>query len=258
MIYRESFTTTVPAAHRQRTAAGTTEHCMTTLIIAATECELALLAETLQCRRESRVLDFTVYRAGGAADGTVLVRCGAGIANAAAAAALGIELYTPDRIFNVGVCGVCNAGMESIGVAVTGTRAVFADTGVDTGADFLSLRAIGLPLANQSSGRRVFNAIGLHAARGSRRLKRALFLTVAACSGSAQRAALMSGRFTCNRQDLLCEDMESAAVALMACKAGIPCSVVRAISNVCGDRDYANWQLSAAALNAQKELLKCL
>jgi nucleoside phosphorylase len=52
--------------------------------------------------------------------------------------------------------------------------------------------------------------------------------------------------------------MESAAVGLIACKAGIPCTVVRGVSNVCGDRDYANWKLSAAAQAAQKELLKCL
>jgi adenosylhomocysteine nucleosidase len=232
---------------------------MPTLIIAATEFELALLVESLHCRQESRLFDCTVYRTGGSTDaGPVLMRSGAGMANAAAAAALGIERYKPDRIFNVGVCGVCNAGMEAIGQAVTGTRAVFADTGVDTGADFLSLQAIDLPLAKPASGERVFNAIGLHAARGNRNLKRAAFLTVSACSGSLQRAALVSRRFACERQELLCEDMESAAVALMACKAGIPCSVVRAISNVCGDRNYTNWQLSTAAHNAQKALLTCL
>lgn len=229
---------------------------MATLIIAATEFELALLVESLQCRQESRLLDFTVYRAIG--NGPVLIRSGAGIANAAAAAALGIALYTPERIFNVGVCGVYNAGKEAIGRTVTGTRAVFADAGVDTGADFLTMQAIDLPLAKPASGDRVFNVIGLHEARGSRKLKRAVFLTVSACSGSPQRAERVSGRFKFDRKELLCEDMESAAVALMACKAGIACSVVRAISNVCGDRDYANWQLSRAAQAAQKELLKCL
>jgi len=229
---------------------------MTTLIIAATEFELTLLVESLQCCQKARVFDFTVYRTG--SEGPVLMRCGAGMANAAAAAALGIELYKPERIFNVGVCGVCNSGREAIGRAVTGTRAVFADTGVDTGADFLSMQSIDLPLAEPSSGERVFNAIGLRAARGSRRLKRGVFLTVAACSGSPQRADLVKRRFRFDPQELVCEDMESAAVALMACKAGVPCSVVRGISNVSGDRDYANWQLSTAAHNAQKELLKCL
>jgi futalosine hydrolase len=231
---------------------------MKTLVIAATECELSLLAEALLCRQESRVLDLTVYRACSAADSTFLVRCGAGIANAAAAAALGIERYKPDRIFNVGVCGVCNAGREAIGLTVTGTRAVFADTGVDTGADFLSMQALDLPLAKPASGERIFNIVGLRAARGSPGLKRGVFLTVSACSGSPQQAERVSARFKFDPQELLCEDMESAAVALMASKAGIPCSIVRAISNVCGDRDYANWQLSAAAQNAQKELLKCL
>ncbi len=229
---------------------------MTTLIIAAAEFELSTLIESLQCRHESRLLDFTVYHSDN--DNQVLIRSGSGMANAAAAAALGIELYKPSRVFNVGVCGIYTADLNAIGRTVTGTRAVFADTGVDTGEDFLSMQAIDLPLAKPASGERIFNVIDLLETRGSRKLQRAVFLTVSACSGSPQRAARLSGRFKLDRQELLCEDMESAAVALMACKAGIPCSVVRAISNVCGDRDYANWHLSTAARAAQKELLKCL
>lgn len=232
---------------------------MTMLIIAATEFELAVLVEALQCRQESRLLDFTVYQTASSTDDrTIIMRCGAGIANAAAAAALGIALYKPDHIFNVGVCGVYKAGMDAIGTVVTGNRAVFADTGIDTGADFLSLQAIDLPLAKPESGDRVFNIIGLQEAHGSRKLKQTVFLTVSACSGSTQRAELVSKRFKSDRKGLVCEDMESAAVGLMACKAGIPCTVVRGVSNVCGDRDYANWQLSAAAQAAQKELIKCL
>jgi len=232
---------------------------MKKLIIAATEFELALLVETLQCRQESRVLDFTVYQATNPADDSpVIMRCGAGIANAAAAAAAGIVLYKPAHVFNVGVCGVYNGGMEKIGQVVTGDRAIFADTGIDTGSAFESMQAIDQPLAKAESGERIFNVIELHKARTSRKLKHAVFLTVAACSGSRDRAALVSGRFKLEWQGLLCEDMESAAVALMAGKADIPCTVVRAISNVCGDRDYTNWQLSEAARAAQKELLKCL
>jgi nucleoside phosphorylase len=52
--------------------------------------------------------------------------------------------------------------------------------------------------------------------------------------------------------------MESAAIGLIALKASIPCTVLRGISNLCGDRDYKAWKLSEAAEAAQKELLKCL
>jgi len=232
---------------------------MRTLIIAATECELDVLVDALHCTQKSRLLDFAVYQTDSPAKDTpVILCCGAGIANAAAAAALGITRYNPAHIFNVGVCGVYNAGMEAIGQVVTGDRAVFADTGIDTGTDFQSLQAIDLPLAHSPAGDRIFNVIKLHAARGSSTLKRSVFLTVAACSGSKHRAANISERFKLEQQGLLCEDMESAAVGLMANKADIPCTAVRAISNVCGDRDYANWQISAAAQAAQKELLKCL
>jgi len=232
---------------------------MTTLIIASTEFELALLKETLKCRQESRLLDFTVYQPDSPGENIpIILRCGAGIANAAAATALGIARYNPAHIFNVGVCGVYNAGIDTIGHVVTGARAIFADTGVDTGNGFQSMQAIDLPLANPVSGDQIFNVVGLHTARGSHKIKHAVFLTIAACSGSRDRAALVSGRFKLEWQGLLCEDMESAAVGLMASKAGIPCTVVRAISNVCGDRNYANWQLSEAAQAAQKELLTCL
>lgn len=231
---------------------------MTTLIIAATEFELALLVETLQCRQNSRLLDFSVYQTDSSTDDhCILIRSGAGIANAAAATSLGIALYKPVRIFNVGVCGVYNTNMNTIGTVVTGTRAIFADTGIDTGTDFLSMQAIDLPLAKPESGDQVFNVIELHKAGVNRKLKRAVFLTVAACSGSSQRAAIVRGRFSFEKE-LLCEDMESAAVALMANKANIPCTIVRGISNICGDRDYGNWQLSKAAQAAQKEVIKCL
>jgi len=231
---------------------------MKTLIIASTEFELAMLMEALKCRHKSRLLDFTVYQPDSPGeDSPIILRCGAGIANAAAAAALGIALYNPAHIFNVGVCGVYNADINTIGQVVTGARAIFADTGVDTGSAFQPMQAIDLPLAHSLDGDQIFNVVTLHTARGSSKLKHSVFLTVAACSGSMQRAALVSKRFSFE-QELLCEDMESAAVALMASKADIPCTIVRGISNVCGDRDYGNWQLSKAAQAAQKELLKCL
>jgi len=51
--------------------------------------------------------------------------------------------------------------------------------------------------------------------------------------------------------DALVEEMEGYAVALACRHAGVPVSVVRAISNVAGDRDLSNWQLTPAfdALN---------
>ena len=55
---------------------------------------------------------------------------------------------------------------------------------------------------------------------------------------------------------IMCEDMETAAAALMACRAGIPCTAIRGISNLCGDRNYRNWKLKEAAEAAQKVLFK--
>jgi len=51
--------------------------------------------------------------------------------------------------------------------------------------------------------------------------------------------------------------METAAGALIAYRAGIPCTAIRGISNLCGDRNYQNWRLKEAAEAAQQALFEC-
>jgi futalosine hydrolase len=50
------------------------------------------------------------------------------------------------------------------------------------------------------------------------------------------------------------EEMEGYAVALAAMTAQIPCTMLRAVSNMAGDRDVARWSLDAA-LDALRERL---
>jgi futalosine hydrolase len=226
---------------------------MTTIIIAATELEISWLAGQLHARPEKLLLDFPVYHA----EGILLIICGPGMANAAAAGAAAIERYQAARIYNVGICGVYAEDSTLLGKAVVGAQAVFADTGAAGDADFQSLRSMNLPLASPA-GKNIYNTVRLNCDAAPHDSMRADFLTVAAVSGSSAMAAKLSSRFAPAEGMLLCEDMESAAVALVALRAGTPCTVVRGISNLCGVRDHARWKIQQAAQAAQELLLEIL
>ena len=230
---------------------------MSQLIVAATEFELSSLSRELGCQKEKPLLGFACYRSTYRRKKLFLLKSGPGLANAAAATALAIERYRPSHVFNVGVCGAYSQDLDLLTAVVGGVSAVFADTGVDIGDQFLSMQAIDLPLARLKGGE-IFNSISLSYKNLPKRIRRGVFFTVAASSGSFQQAAEVKNRFRTNTRNLVCEDMESAAVGLMALKASVPCTVLRAVSNLCGDRNYRAWRLSDAAEAAQKELLKCL
>ncbi|MCP4715880.1 MAG: futalosine hydrolase [Deltaproteobacteria bacterium] len=229
---------------------------MTIAIIAATKLELALLLEEFQARYFDTELGCALFSARRGERELVIAESGPGLANAAAAAAVVCMRVRPLRIVNCGVCGVYAADAALLGSVAVGTRAVFADTGVASEEDFLSMEDIDLPLAISGEGRDTFNAIDLDCVDVLQEIQRGCFLSVAAASGCAARAASLKARFCADA--LVCEDMESAAVALVAHKAGIPCTVLRGISNLCGERDYQKWKLQEAAENAQRELIKLL
>jgi len=223
------------------------------LIIAATDPELSWLAGQLHARPERPLQDFPAYHAAAFPGGIRLITSGPGMANAAAACAAAIERFQPARIFNAGICGLYARDRGLLGKAVIGERAIFADTGAQSDTAFTTLSEMDLPVA-QVPGGSVFNALELDSRGLPRDLPRADFLTVASVSGSPEYANKISLRFQNRTGALLCEDMESAAVALVALRSGIPCTVVRGISNLCGERDRARWDISAAARSAQKTL----
>ena len=226
---------------------------MPTLIIAATDRELSWLTVRLGARPDRPLLDFPVRRASGSSADIVLVISGPGMANAAAACAAAIERFQPARIFNTGICGVYAEDRGLLGRAVTGAQAIFADTGAVSASAFTSLREMNLSLANPA-GRDIFNSLTFDCFSVARDIARADFLTVASISGSRHASDTLRDRFPPSEGALLCEDMESAAVGLVALRAGIPCTVVRGISNLCGERDHAGWEIDQAARSAQETL----
>jgi len=113
---------------------------------------------------------------------------------------------------------------------------------------------MGIPLLDRD-GTRYFNEVPLsrsttelalsEAARHGIQLMPGRFLTVAACSGTAAR-----GRELCRRFDAICENMEGAAVALVAARYAIDCLEVRGVSNLVEDRDLSRWDIPRAVANA--------
>ncbi len=234
------------------------ESIMTKLVISATELETALLLKELGCMHQGRITGFNFCLSEHNHMDVCVVRSDPGIANAAAATAACIERFSPEMIFNIGVCGVYSDDMNLLAKVVAGTSAVFADAGAETDDSFSALDAIDLPLAETETGIKIFNIIRLNSSTFSNDLLKGVFLTVGASSGTRQRAQEIKSRFKFDDKKLLCEDMESAAVGLIALKNSIPCTVLRGISNLCGERDHEKWKLTEASEAAQTELLKCL
>jgi len=230
---------------------------MKTIILAATNLEISILLKKNGCRFEGQALGFNIYRVSHSGEDICLVESGPGLANAAAAAAVAIERFKPEHIFNIGVCGVYSTDNNLLTRVITGTSAIFAEAGVAAESNFQDMEDIGLPFYSKKGGEDFYNRIDLRDDLVDKTIDRGVFLSLSAVSGTADQAERIKNRFDF-RQALLCEDMETAAVALTACRAAVPCTAIRGISNLTGDRNYQNWKLQEAAEAAQQVLLETI
>ncbi len=230
---------------------------MKTIVLAATNLEISFLISIPECRFVEKRLGFNIYNINRNGEDTYIIESGPGPANASAAAALAIERFKPKHMFNVGVCGVYSNDISLLTQAVAGRSAVFAAAGVETENYFQDLEDIGLPFYAKEDGEDIYNTIYLCDDPAAEPVLRGVFLSLSAVSGDAVQAEKMKKRFDL-KDDLVCEDMETAAGALIAYRAGIPCTAIRGISNLCGDRNYQNWRLKEAAEAAQQALLNAL
>ncbi len=230
---------------------------MKIIVLAATNLEISLLISIPECRFVEKMLGFNVYNINRNGDDIYIIEGGPGLANVSAAAALAIERFKPEHLFNVGVCGVYSNDISLLTKAVAGKSAVFAAAGVETENLFQDMADIGLPFYAKGNGEDIYNTIHLCDDPAAESVLRGVFLSLSAVSGNAVQAEKMKKRFDL-KDNIVCEDMETAAAALIAYRAGIPCTVIRGISNLCGDRNYQNWRLKEAAEVAQQELIKAI
>ena len=237
----------------------------TVIITAATAGELAVLVRKTGAQQfNSRLpVDLYVFTAGGKR--IIFAETGIGKALAASATTALINGFSPDMILNTGCAGAyAVSGLKAGGLALA-TSEFFADDGVETPGGWQSLEEMGFALWERN-GRCFGNEIPLTASlvekarriadRDGFQLKAGKFLTVSTCSGSRMRGDTLAKRY-----GGICENMEGAAVALIAAIYGIPCMEVRGISNLVEDRDLSRWNIPsavAAASNFIERILESL
>jgi futalosine hydrolase len=179
--------------------------------------------------------------------------CGFGPVAAAARTATLLARDRPDRVLLVGIAGAIDARL-SPGSARRFAAVACHGIGAGSAADFAPAGALGWPHWPGDDGSPpIGDTIPLDAP-GVAGDAGPLLLTVCAASGSAADVAERRRLFPA----AVAEDMEGFGVALACRLHGVPCAIIRGISNVAGDRDKARWAtaeaLAAAAALAHEFL----
>jgi futalosine hydrolase len=178
------------------------------------------------------------YRGGLAKTGAgqlAVVAGGVGPARAAACAATALALDRPALLVVAGIAGGF-AGRAAPGDVVVADAVVHADLGADSPAGFLPISELGFG-ADRALPRP--DLVGLAAARTGAVV--GPVLTVSTATGTAARAAELAARY-----DPAAEAMEGAGGWAAAEAHGVPFLEIRAVSNVVGPRDRADWRLADA------------
>ncbi|MBK7403387.1 MAG: futalosine hydrolase [Phycisphaerales bacterium] len=167
-----------------------------------------------------------------------IVLTGVGKSNAAGAVASTLhEGYA--GVLSLGLAGAfpgCGVGVRGV---VVGSASVLADEGAATPGGFRSQSSLGFP-AVEGPGERFEADAAWRAALGVLGSE-GVCATVSTCSGTDALSREIAGR-----TGAACEDMESAAVGLVAHRLGRAFANVRVISNRTGDRERQGWDLPGA------------
>lgn len=213
------------------------------LAIAAVERELAPLREILVRQPISGV---TVE----------FVATGVGKVAAAVGAERSLSGTEVAAVVHVGCAGAYPDGKLSVGDVVVGASDVLVDEGVRTTTEFLPLASLGLPTITRGDVSlpdpvplsTPQDPVEDHAEFDDEfTVVRGALATVSTGSGTDDLARELH-----RRSGALAESMEGAAIAAVAWSRGVPCFEIRGISNLCGHRDRAAWDIDRAVRNAAR------
>jgi futalosine hydrolase len=233
------------------------------LVIASVVQEVSLLIRNMSCERVTDRGFPEVYTCRAGQRPIVIATSGIGKANAASITASLIMQWQPELVINTGCAGAYPEAGLKIGDLALAVSEIFGDEGVMTPSGWQGLEHIGIPML-EIKGERYFNEIPLSFSVAEKAgqlavaldlpLRRGRFLTVSTCSGTEQRGRELCDRFSAP----LCENMEGAAVALVALQHGVDCLEVRGVSNLVEDRDLSRWDIPFAVEQSQRFILKFL
>jgi futalosine hydrolase len=184
--------------------------------------------------------------------------CGFGPLAAAARAGTLLERLRPARVLLIGIAGSYDAARASPGTAHVASSVASDGIGAGEGLAHVGPAELGFaqwdapraPDRRDGPGRvRIVDRLGLGWAHAD-----ALLVSACAASADAQDATRRRER----HPGALLEDMEGFGVAFACALAGVPCQIVRGVSNVAGDRERARWKLREALAAARTLALQLL
>jgi futalosine hydrolase len=229
-------------------------------MIAAVPLEGDIIARNLEGAREKSAGGLTWHTGRLGRHEIVCVVSGIGKTNAAHAATVLIQNFSPCLAVNFGIGGAYPSSGLALGDIAVASKEVYADEGVLLKSGFRTLELVDIPLL-KAGRRRYFNEFPIDsglsvkmmeaATAAGFRARRGTFATVSTCTGTRKRAEELSKRF-----GAICENMEGAAVAHICVIYSIPCVEVRGISNIVKERDISKWDIRPASVNCQKTVIE--
>jgi futalosine hydrolase len=218
-------------------------------IIFSTEIEADMIIERLK-RKENLSVQGKAFHTGILNNTAAAVCiCGIGKANAAHGAALLIERFKPDSIYNIGVAGAYPSSGLSIGDVVIAEKEIYGDEGL--------LAKDGFHTMNEILSNAVHDEFIMYIPEDLKEFKnKGNFATVSTCTGTMERGKEIEKRF-----NAICENMEGAAIAHVCTLSGIPVAEIRGISNIIEDRTVGSLNkadIVIAAENVQRFFLESI
>lgn len=236
-------------------------------LISATEKESRAILKTLR-RIKDESLALPVYQGKIGKTNIIHIISGIGKTNAAHAATLLIEKFSPSTVINFGVGGAYPSANLRAGDIAIADKEIYGDEGLWLRDGFHKADAIGIPLLKKGR-KKYFNEFpldknlmqkavkfsGLVTRHSSllTEVKSGTFVTVSTATGTGRRAREIEKRF-----NAICENMEGAAVAHICAIYNIPMLEIRGISNIVEDRNRGKWDIKTAAENCQKTVFVLL
>ncbi|WP_327068359.1 futalosine hydrolase [Kitasatospora sp. NBC_01250] len=173
---------------------------------------------------------------GAGADRVTVVTAGVGPAAAAGATALALATGRHPLVVSAGIAGGF-APHAPIGSVVAADAIVAADLGAQTPDGFQDVAELGFGTVRHTP-----SPAALALLAGATGAVVGPVLTVSTVTGSAERAAELTGR----HPGAVAEAMEGFGVAEAAVRCGVPVLELRTVSNAVGPRDRAAWRIGEA------------